>query len=455
MSSWVVESDLLLGDGVSASEGAAQAPHKRRTCIAGMALVAIGSLCIVVWQQVLCKKSGTEATVDTITSLVGQKPGKEATVVLVNAKFGYQSEYALTSVTGQKQGIEEGLLSKCSVPCYVTYDFKHQQSADVVIQDMVSPFRPCSEQKPKHQKWAFSYYYEGFPRFFLALAQAQQQAPRIDWTITYNPQSDVHDPMLKMVPRSREHVDSTDYSKGRKHLLLWFVSNCNETSSTGRRDFAHRLMKYMPPDSVHIYGHCGTPSPCPGRNESDACYTKLFSKYKFYAAFENTGCEGYVTEKFWRPLIHGMVPLVFGGLARKDYSTRTGVPADAYLSVDDFSSMQELADRLKNMGDEEYNQFFAWRSKLQVISRTEVATSSLCDLCQAYRKPARRSRDVMQWFYNGTCRAYTDATSEWSFDKWNFYPSGDSWTPSSWKPVLYHANPSANFFQLKHNFHLP
>lgn len=39
---------------------------------------------------------------------------------------------------------------------------------------------------------------------------------------------------------------------------------------------------------------------------------KFMARYKFVIAYENGVCEDYITEKFWRPLIAGSIPLYFG-----------------------------------------------------------------------------------------------------------------------------------------------
>lgn len=41
-------------------------------------------------------------------------------------------------------------------------------------------------------------------------------------------------------------------------------------------------------------------------------FHKLAAKYKFALAMENAICDDYVTEKLWRPLRLGSVPIVFG-----------------------------------------------------------------------------------------------------------------------------------------------
>lgn len=45
--------------------------------------------------------------------------------------------------------------------------------------------------------------------------------------------------------------------------------------------------------------------------DSDEFY-KFIARYKFVIAYENSVCEDYITEKLWRPLILGVVPIYFG-----------------------------------------------------------------------------------------------------------------------------------------------
>lgn len=41
-------------------------------------------------------------------------------------------------------------------------------------------------------------------------------------------------------------------------------------------------------------------------------FFELVSKYKFSLAMENAVCKDYITEKLWRPLVVGSVPVIFG-----------------------------------------------------------------------------------------------------------------------------------------------
>ena len=60
-------------------------------------------------------------------------------------------------------------------------------------------------------------------------------------------------------------------------------------------EFAKQLSKHI---ALDIYGKCGSMK-CPLTKKRE-CYTKLKRDYKFYLAFENSNCKGYITEKlFW------------------------------------------------------------------------------------------------------------------------------------------------------------
>ena len=55
---------------------------------------------------------------------------------------------------------------------------------------------------------------------------------------------------------------------------------------------------------MDIFGQCG--------DRSQVDFGELPSKYKFYLSFENSVCEDYVTEKFFRALRDRVLPVVMG-----------------------------------------------------------------------------------------------------------------------------------------------
>ena len=65
------------------------------------------------------------------------------------------------------------------------------------------------------------------------------------------------------------------------------ISNCH---SQYRTDYLKELSKHMP---IDIYGECGSKK-CPPDID---CRTYITENYKFFFAFENSVCNGYITEK--------------------------------------------------------------------------------------------------------------------------------------------------------------
>ena len=55
-----------------------------------------------------------------------------------------------------------------------------------------------------------------------------------------------------------------------------------------------------------MFGACNKThgDPC---NRNYSCMIELKQNYKFYLAFENSLCDEYITEKFWKALNEGLV----------------------------------------------------------------------------------------------------------------------------------------------------
>ena len=87
--------------------------------------------------------------------------------------------------------------------------------------------------------------------------------------------------------------------------ILWFVSNC-VSDMTGRMEFAQKLQNATKL-KIDIYGKCG---------EEIGDRNIEINAYKFYLAFENSFCKGYVTEKFFKTLNAGSIPIVRGAPVR-------------------------------------------------------------------------------------------------------------------------------------------
>ena len=89
--------------------------------------------------------------------------------------------------------------------------------------------------------------------------------------------------------------------------------------------------------SVDIYGKCGME--CPSRLENGTvvsdyyCKEYIFTKYKFYLAFENSLCTDYITEKFFLALNKNIIPVVMG---QGHYDLYVGVTILNILKIQNF-----------------------------------------------------------------------------------------------------------------------
>ena len=95
------------------------------------------------------------------------------------------------------------------------------------------------------------------------------------------------------------------------------------------------------------------------------CFKILAKSYYFYAAFENSECPGYITEKVWHnALAAGMVPIVWS--KHVDYKSR--LPPNSYINVADFDDLGVFAEYIKELVafPHLFRRFFEWRKSYGV-----------------------------------------------------------------------------------------
>ena len=122
----------------------------------------------------------------------------------------------------------------------------------------------------------------------------------------------------------------------------------------------------------------------------------------FYLSFENSICQGlsnismnnycfanylfstlfsdYVTEKFFIPMNHDILPVVLGGANYSEIA-----PPKSYINTNDFSSPEELAGHLKYLvkNQDAYQEYFEWKSYFKVYNTNEeFMAKSMCHLCE-------------------------------------------------------------------------
>ena len=273
--------------------------------------------------------------------------------------------------------------------------------------------------------------YEKFKNFF-------------NWTMTYRRDSDFYSPYGWISPKtwdwhypSRDSIPwdmymrnplkaeiSSDFSlkavhdqigqKSKKKVTAaWLVSNCFVYGyvNSEREKYVDELRKHL---EVDIYGYCGFRK-CP---KNVKCYEHIADNYMFYLSFENSLCTDYVTEKFFTPLTHNVVPVVLG---EANYSQHA--PPNSYINARDFSSPKALADYLKYLqsNTSAYKEYFEWKKYFEVFETFHRNLSlyqdrAMCQLCEALNEETQVTKihgDINHWWRKeGDCKI--QGTFPWS-----------------------------------------
>ncbi|XP_068579260.1 4-galactosyl-N-acetylglucosaminide 3-alpha-L-fucosyltransferase 9-like [Cebidichthys violaceus] len=205
-------------------------------------------------------------------------------------------------------------------------------------------------------------------------------------TCTHRRDSDIQVPYGTLVSVKPE--DESFKLPKKDKLVCWIVTHWSEQLK--RVHYYNELKKYI---KIHTYGKAF------GQRLSNEDYPKILSSCKFYLAFENSIHKDYITEKFYKPLTMGTVPIVLGP-PKQTYEEYA--PADSFIHVDDFSSPQKLAERLLylDQNNTEYMRFFDWRSIFK-FDQSPSKRSDLCNMCSYIQnhKEYQAFNDLISWYW--------------------------------------------------------
>ncbi|XP_036146860.1 alpha-(1,3)-fucosyltransferase 10 isoform X1 [Monomorium pharaonis] len=141
--------------------------------------------------------------------------------------------------------------------------------------------------------------------------------------------------------------------------VLYIQSDCDTVSDRDR--YILELIKHIRIDS---YGACLNNAKLNDklRNNyldilNDHEFLSFVARYKFTIAFENAICDDYITEKLWRPLIVGSVPIYYGSPSFKDWLPNN----KSAISISDFDGPIQLANFLHNLlkNDSAYEEYLS------------------------------------------------------------------------------------------------
>lgn len=203
-----------------------------------------------------------------------------------------------------------------------------------------------------------------------------------NFSSTFSRNSDLPFPLLNMV--SLNNITSKIFfvqTKKKNSFLkeispiLYLQSNCKTT--TLRDSYIRELMQYIPIDS---YGKCLNNKKLPNaykhfgykyleRND----FLHFVARYKFVIAIENSVCDDYITEKFWRAIHVGVVPIYLGSSTIRDWLPN----AKSAILFEDFPTPKLLIAYIDNLmqDDDLYEQHL--EHKTQGIIRNQYLINEL------------------------------------------------------------------------------
>ena len=218
--------------------------------------------------------------------------------------------------------------------------------------------------------------------------------------MTYRTDSDIFMPYGQVGVKNSKTLNKPVKWKAKTRLAAWFVSHCVTLSK--RENLVNKLLEYLPPNTVDIYGYCGSKR-CPRGNETkESCWKKVEKNYKFYLSLENSICKDYVTEKMFEALKHNVVPIVLGGA---NYSSV--FPEKSFINMQDFSSMKELASYLLMLDGNrsEYIKYFKWKEEFEILNSKHDFNQAHCRLCQFLHENQGQSKivdNLDRWWVQGS-----------------------------------------------------
>ncbi|XP_072561330.1 4-galactosyl-N-acetylglucosaminide 3-alpha-L-fucosyltransferase 9-like [Paramormyrops kingsleyae] len=188
-----------------------------------------------------------------------------------------------------------------------------------------------------------------------------------------------------VVPKQEDDL----YIIPKKSLLVcWIVSNWNPAHE--RVKFYNLLKEHI---NISLFGHVT-------KYLTNQEYVSTVSSCKFYLSFENSKHKDYITEKLYKPLDLGTVPVVLGP-PREQYENI--VPGDAFIHVDDFLSPKELASRLHFLDENEteYHHYFEWKRHLKVkyVNFPIEHACRACDYLKKHSDEYSSFDNLNQWYW--------------------------------------------------------
>ncbi|XP_016122240.1 alpha-(1,3)-fucosyltransferase 11-like, partial [Sinocyclocheilus grahami] len=98
----------------------------------------------------------------------------------------------------------------------------------------------------------------------------------------------------------------------------------------------------------------------------DGRFMSFVGRYKFHLALENGLCPDYMTEKLWRPMHQGCVPIYRGSSSVADWLPNS----HSVILIDEFHSLQDLAEFIKTLDqdDVKYSRYLEYKTPSKITN---------------------------------------------------------------------------------------
>lgn len=146
--------------------------------------------------------------------------------------------------------------------------------------------------------------------------------------------------------------------KHKSKILAFCATNPGNKNDIDRLLIFNKFCEILAPQNVSslgkVYGNYKETQNKINGNWMSQSLIDAYSRHKFSLALENKFREGYVTEKILNVFVSGSVPIYCGcsKTVKKIFNPK------CFIDINDFDSIDECIQYVKNISDDEYNQFF-------------------------------------------------------------------------------------------------
>ncbi|PLW27969.1 hypothetical protein PCANC_20094 [Puccinia coronata f. sp. avenae] len=317
---------------------------------------------------------------------------------------------------------------ECDTPVEIVADEAEAQvvlwsSATVGVNISEYDGETLRRQKPGqlHGFWSLENA-EYYPEIKKAREDLAADHPRaFDFEVTYKTSSDV--PILYAYSFFDFRKVALPFESRRQDkIAAAFISNCSPMNN--RTKILQNLMDLLP-GQIDSFGRClnNTRSDqviqelnlnpvIPGQEHPNLSLweekIRIIGRYKFTIAFENANEEDYVTEKYYQALSEGSIPIHLG-LTTDQFQKFKPSPNSA-LNVADFDTIEELANRIKQLSNDRtsYESMLNWKNQTFPQQFDEILgwgkVSEACRIAKLLRKQWRNPHALKQERYDSFYR---------------------------------------------------